>query len=384
MIEPRRILYRCTRAWAPWLIALLVRSTPVSAVVRVLTHHNDNARTGLNAQETSLTPSTVSSATFGLQFSYPVDGGVYAQPLYVPGVAIRGRKLHNVVYVATQHNSIYAFDADDRHGRNARPLWEVHFTAKRNGARPVLAEEVDCSDIAPEIGITGTPVIDPVGGTLYAVSKSKDQDRYVQHLHALDIRDGREKSGGPVEVTATVPGSGTGSVDGQISFDPLSQNQRSALLLLDGVVYIAWASYCDVGPYHGWLIGYDATTLAQVTVVNVTPDGYGGGIWHGGGGPSADEDGNIYVVTGNGTFDAAIGGVNYGDSVLKFSTAGGGLQLMDYFTPYNQKVLDQLDLDLGFCTPVLLPDQPGEHPHLAVVGSKNGTVYLLDRDSLGH
>ncbi|MBI1815039.1 MAG: pyrrolo-quinoline quinone [Deltaproteobacteria bacterium] len=353
----------------------------VGAQVNVLTHHNDNGRTGLNDQETTLTPANVNPTQFGRKFLHTVDGYVYAQPLYVSNVTIPGKGVHNAVYVATEHNSVYAWDADDASGPNRTPLWKVSFLGR--GVTIVPYRTTGTDDIIPEIGITGTPVIDIGTGTLYVVAKTRERLTYVQRLHALDITTGAEKFGGPVEITASVPGTGDGSDGTDVPFNALRENQRPGLLLLNGVVYLAWASHGDNGPYHGWVIGYDATSLAQVAVYNATPNGGLGGIWQSGAGPAADSAGNIYFETGNGTFDAQLSGTNFGDSLVKLNSSGG-LSVADYFTPYNQDVLNAADADFGSGGAMLLPDQPGLHPHLVVACGKEGTIYLVDRDTMGH
>jgi uncharacterized repeat protein (TIGR01451 family) len=342
------------------------------------THHNDNMRTGQNLNETVLTPSDVNSTTFGRLFSYSLDGLSIASPLYVAGVTVPDQGVHNLVYVATEHDSVYAFDAD---GISAAPLWQRSFLGP--GVTTVPASDTgECCDISPEIGITGTPVIDPSTGTLYVVAKTKEgASTYVQTLHALDLGTGVEKFGGPVVIQATVPGSGNGSSGGRISFDPLRQNQRPSLLLNNGVVYVGFGSHGDHQPYHGWLLGYSASTLQQVVALNVSPNADGGGIWQANGGPAADAAGNIYVVTGNGAFDGDSGGPDFGDSFLKITANG---TIADYFTPWNQGTLNANDFDLGAAGPLLLPDQPGAHPHLMVSAGKNNTVYLVDRDAMGH
>jgi hypothetical protein len=238
----------------------------------------------------------------------------------------------------------------------------------------------------PEIGITGTPVVDPVSGTLYVVAKTREvigaATTYVQRLHALDIATGAEKFGGPVVIEASVPGTGDGSAGGTVAFDPLRQNQRPALLLNNGVVYIGFAAHAEVPPWHGWMLGYDATTLQQVMAYNDTANGYGGGIWQNGGGPSADSAGNLYFATGNGTFDANSGGIDYGDSSLKLSPAA---TVVDYFTPHDQANMQVNDLDLGSAGPVLLLDQgSGSFPHLLISAGKGGTIYVINRDNMGH
>jgi hypothetical protein len=374
----------------------LDQSQSVDATVYVsdypgtFTHHNDNLRTGQNLNETVLSPATVSSATFGKLFAYPLDGIAYASPLYVANVNMshrsgngRGRQSHNVVYVATEHNSVYAFDAD---GRVSAPLWQVSFINPAAGVTTVPPDDTgECCDIAPEIGITGTPVIDPATGTLYVVAATKEvvggNTTYVQRLHALDIKTGAEKFGGPVVIQASVPGSGAGAAGGMIAFDPLLNNQRPGLLLYNGVVYIGFGSHGFPNVYHGWLLGYDAATLKQVFVYSTTPNANRGGIWQAGGGPAVDASGNIYFATGNGTFDANTGGGDYGDSVVKLSTAAS---VVDYFSPHDQAELDANDIDLGSAGVLLLPDQSGLNPRLLIAAGKAGTIFLCNRDDLGH
>lgn len=341
--------------------------------INVLTHHNDNRRTGANLKETILNTANVNSKQFGKLFSRDVDGYVYAQPLYVSGLEFPDGDIRNAVYVATERNSVYAFDADDAEAE--APLWHV------NLGMPVPSTDIAdvYRDLIPEVGITSTPVIDRAGGTIYVVAKSKDIERGTWHhrLHALDIATGEEEPGSPVEITAVAAGTGAGSVDGIIRFDPLFSLNRPGLLLLNGVVYVAFGSHGGHGDYHGWLMGYDAGTLEQVAVFNTTPDGIGGSIWQSGQGPAVDDEGNIYVITGNGPFDVNRGGRNYGDSVLKFSTANG-LELIDTFTPGNADVLEELDLDLGSGGPVLLPGV-----NRLVFTGKDTLFRVLDTNRLG-
>jgi len=348
----------------------------------LFTHHNDNLRTGLNANETVLTPANVTPVNFGRLYSYPLDGTAYAAPLYAANLDIPNQGFHNVVYVATEHDSVYAFDAD---GLSSSPLWQVSFINPGAGVTPVPAADTNSTDFSPEVGITGTPVIDPASGTLYVVAKTKEivagTATYVQRLHALDLATGAEKLGGPVVIQASVSGSGDGAQGGQVPFDPLRENQRPALLLLNGVVYVAFASHGDTGPYHGWILGFDATTLQLVMKYNTTPNGSAGGIWHSGGGLAADAAGDIYFVTGNGTFDADSGGSDYGDSIGKISPSG---TVLDYFTPHDQQSMNDYDLDLGSGAPLLLPDQSGPYPHLLITAGKTGTIYVVDRDNMGH
>jgi len=349
--------------------------------VSVLTYHNDLARTGQNLNETRLTPASVSSGQFGRLFSYPVDGQVYAQPLYLPGVVIPGQGIHNVVLVATEHDSVYAFDADND---LAAPLWHVSFLNAAQGVTTASASDLGCASIVPEVGITSTPVIDTASGTLYVVAMTEEtsSDGYAHRLHALDVTSGAEKPGSPVEIQASVPGQGDGNTT--VQFKPWLYKQRAGLLLLNGAVYTAWSSHCDTGNYHGWIIGYDAGTLEQSAVYTDTPNWDAGAFWQGGAAPAADANGNIYVVSANGTFDANAGGSDLGESVIKLSTSKG-LLAADYFTPYDADALSEKDMDLGSSGALLLPDQVGSpaHPHLLVSGSKSGSLYLLDRDNLG-
>ncbi len=347
----------------------------------VLTYHNDLGRTGQNLNETLLTPASVSSGRFGRLFAYAVDGEVYAQPLYMPGVAIPGHGIHNVVFVATEHDSMYAFDADNH---LAAPLWHVSFINPAQGVTTASSNDLECGSITPEIGITGTPVIDLASGTLYVVATTEpSHDNFVHQLHALDIATGSEKRGSPVEIQASVPGLGDGNRT--VQFEPWLYKQRTGLLLLNGVVYTGWASHCDAGNYHGWILGYSASTLQQVAVYTDTPNWYAGSFWQAGAAPSADAHGNIYAVSANGTFDANLGGSDLAESILKLSTKNG-LSVADYFTPYNAEPLSEDDLDLGSSGALLLPDGAGgsAHPNLLVSGSKAGTVYVVDRDNLGH
>jgi hypothetical protein len=348
---------------------------------QVLTAQYDNFRTGANLHETVLKPSNVNTRDFGKLFSRTVDGDVFAQPLYVPSLAIPGVGKRNVVFAATEHDSVYAFDVN---GTRDAPLWKTSFVNRQHGTMTVTEQDVSCPFITPEVGITPTPVIDAASRTMYVLARSKEHGAFVQKLHALDITNGKEKPGSPVVISAIVRGVGDGAVDGKISFDPLRENPRAALLLVGGEVYLTWASSCDVGPYHGWVMAYDARTLQQRAVLNTSPDGGDAGIWQSDAGPAADDKGNLYVATGNGDFSGANeGGRDFGDSVLKLRLEGQRLVVHDYFTPFNQKVMDAKDWDLGSQGPVLLPAQAGAHPHLLVVAGKEGKLYLLDRDRLG-
>jgi hypothetical protein len=355
------------------------------AQVSIVTYRNSLARSGANLDENILTPANVNPARFGKVFSFPVDGQIYAQPLYLPNVTIPGKGVHNVVFVATEHNGVYAFEADSSAGMTDLPLWHVNLTDASAGETTVTAADaMNCASISPEIGITGTPVIDPSTGTLYVVAATKGEVTFFHRLHALDVATGTERPGSPAVVTASVPGVGGDFFSpSPVKFLPYFQKNRSGLLLLNGVLYTGWASHCDARSYHGWIIAFDARNLHQVSVFNTTPNTNRGAIWMGGAAPSADAEGNIYAVSGNGAFDVDRGGTDLGDSVIKLSSPG--LTLVDHFTPYNQLYLDRADIDLGSSGAILLPDTVGSvaHPHLLVSAGKEGRIYLLDRDSLG-
>ena len=388
-------------------------SVAVSDLAGVFTYHNDLARDGSNTQEYALTSSTVTTTSFGKLFSCSVDGAVYAQPLWVPGISVGGGT-HNVLIVATQHDSVYAFDAD------ASPCvmyWQAHLLDTVHGGTtgegPITWNDVGyCyGDVYPEVGVTGTPVIDPTTSTVYVVSASEanainagncspgTQGSFYHRLHALDIASGSEKLGAPVTISASVPGTGDGSAGGMVSFNSQLHHNRSGLALANGVVYVPFAAHEDASPYHGWLLGYSAANVqTQVSVFNTTPNSGLGGIWAGGGAPAIDSGGDLYVSTGNGIFDANSTSAplnDYGDSLLRLhpfsgSTLNGtNLSLVDWFTPYDQAGLSGSDLDLGSGGIVLLPDQTTAHPHLLVqVGKADansgvGEVFLIDRDNMG-
>ncbi len=351
-----------------------------------LTFHNDTFRTGQNVNETVLTTGNVNPTQFGKLFSFPIDGYAYAEPLYVAGVSIPNQGTHNVVYVATEHDSVFAFDAD---GLVTSPLWQTSFIEPGAGVTTIPGGDVlTCGSIDPEVGITSTPVIDRANGALYVVARTKEvvsgNTNYVQRLHALSITTGAEMPNSPVVITASAPGIGLGNSGNVVAFDTRYQNQRAALLLSKGVVYIGWASLCDYGPYHGWLLGYNAKTLDQVSSYITTPNGQRGGLWASGGGPAADGDGNVYVITANGTFDANSGGVNYGDSYVKLSYASGSPRVVDYFTPYTQAILGgALDLDLGSGGPLLVPNAATTPQQLMLGTGKDGILYLVNRNNMG-
>jgi len=371
------------------LFGAAVAPLPASAQVNVLTYHNDMARTGQNISETNLTVANVNTNTFGLLFFCPVDGQIYAQPLYMAAVAITNKGTHNVVFAATENDSVFAFDADSNSGSNAAPLWQVGFINPAAGVTPVPSGDVGLSSNNPPFGITGTPVIDPTTMTLYVVARTKEVSgtatNYIHRLHALDVGSGAEKFGGPVVIHPVVAGTGQANDGaGHVPFDGLREQNRAGLLLANGVVYVAFASANDVQPFHGWLLGFNAQTLQPQGVFNSTPNGGLGGFWEGGDGPAADTDGNIYIVSGNGTFDGATNN-DYGDSYLKFTPDGTNLVLTDYFTPFNQQYLFTNDLDAGGGGLVVLPDEVGSaaHPHLAAGVGKDGIIHLVDRDAFG-
>ena len=345
----------------------------------VLTQHNDNSRTGWNDNETALTTSNVNVQKFGKLFTMPVDDQVYAQPLVVGHLAIGGGT-HNVAYVATVNNSVYAFDADD-----GTLYWQKSSTAA--GMRPPTRVDMtgacggSYQDFSGHIGIVGTPVIDAAHSAMYFVARSTSGSSFVQYLHAVDIASGNELAGSPTKITATSPGTGDGSVNGVITFDARRQNQRQALTLVNGTVYVSFASHCDWGPYHGWVLGYDAATLQQQVVYNATPDGYAGGMWESGMGMAADAAGDLYVVTGNGTVGitgdpASV--INRGSSALKLTRAGSSLTVASWFTPFNYQHLNDADLDYGGMGALLIP---GAGRYLT--GGKDGSLYLLDKDDMG-
>ncbi|MBZ5579973.1 MAG: pyrrolo-quinoline quinone [Acidobacteriia bacterium] len=365
------------------LLLLALTCPPAAALQPVLTSQYDSSRTGATLGETALTPGNVNPQHFGKRFVFHVDGAVFAQPLYFPGVTVPGKGTHHLVFVATEHDSVYAFDAE---GLTAEPLWHVSFLKPDAGIHPVIAGE--CPFITPELGITSTPVIDEKTGTLYVLARTKEhrgllQDVYVQKLHALALTTGVEKFGGPVEIRASVPGRGAGGEKGVVAFDPLRENPRAALLLANDRVYLSWASSCDIGPYHGWVMAYDTRTLQQLAAFNTSPDAEESGIWMSDTGPAAASDGSVFVVTGNGRFTAGAGGRDWGDSVLKLRLDRGRLAVSDSFTPHDQRELNAHDADLGSGGPVLLPGQHGPHPRLLLAGGKGASLYLIDRDRMG-
>ncbi len=355
------------------------RQSAAPSNTAMLTSKNDLLRTGLNPNETSLTTANVNVNLFGKRITYNVDGLVFAQPLFVPNLTIGG-STHNVVFVASEHDSVYAFDADQTSfSRTSSFLWHTSFI-NPPGVTTVSSTDVNCIDI-PEMGITSTPVIDLATNTIYMVATTKENGNIVYRLHALDITTGNEKPGSPTLIQASVPGTGDGSVNGKVTFTPKMQGQRAGLLLTNGTVYIAWASHCDNFPYHGWVMGYtyNGSAFQQASVYNVSPNGRQGGIWQSGGGLASDSSGNVYAISGNGTFDLNKGGVAAGDTFIKFNAQ---LQVADYFTPFNQACLDSGDVDLGSGGPMLLPTQSGLTPNELVSVGKEGRIYVVNRDSM--
>ena len=371
-------------------------ATAVRAQVNVTTWQNDIGRTGQNLNETILNTTNVTPTLFGKLFAQPVDGQVYAQPLYVSGVKIGG-VAHNVIYVATENDSVYAFDADNNGGANAKPLWMASMLSTAHGAASgatTVASKYVGSDISPQVGITGTPVIDTSTNTLYVVSKSLENGAYPQRLHALDITTGAEKFGGPILITATVSGTGSGSVNGTLTFDSLWENQRPGLLLLNGIVYVGFAAHGDNGPWHGWILGYNAATLKQTGAYCASPNGTGSGFWMSGEGLAADQltpstlpFGRMFVPTGNGDYNATkpyTNAMDYGETHLNLNLANGNPTVTDEFTTNKQAALTSEDGDVGSGGLMVIPTQTtGSYPHLAVQVGKAGTMFLLNRDNLG-
>ena len=377
------VVFNCDayRSFAVFVLFFTI-GAPAFGQTSILTQHNDNARTGQNTSETILNTTNVNVNQFGKLFALPVDGQVYAQPLYVPGVTINGG-VHNVVIIATENDSVYTYDADSA---SAVLLWKTKASlvdaAHGAGAGETAlnsATTTFCTDTQPQVGITSTPVIDPVSKTIYVEAKSTNGTNYFHRLHALDLLTGNEKAPGPVVIAATVSGTGDGSVNGQLSFDNLHQLNRPGLLLMNGTIYIAYASHCDFSSYHGWLFAYDAATFMQKGVYVTTPNGGLGGFWMSGAGVAADASGNIFIPSGNGDFDPTSVPMETGDTILKLDQS---LKLLDYFTPYNQLDLDMHDTDLGSGGVLLLPDQPGAFPHILVEAGKEGNLYVINRDQM--
>src|SRR5215472_7557806 len=363
--------------------------TPTPSSIDVTTYHYDNMRTGQNTQETALTTANVNQTKFGKLGAFAVDGKVDAQPLYLSNLSIPGHGTRNVLYVATEHGSVFAFDADSISGNTTTPLWMI--STQLPGELP--SDDRGCGQVTPEIGITSTPVIDRGRSAIYVVAVSKDASgNYFHRIHALDLTTGRELFGGPTAITATYPGNGAGSSGGAVVFDPAQYNERPGLLEISGTIYTTWGSHCDIGAYSSWIIAYSADTLKQTSVLNLVPNGSEGGIWMSGTAPAADAAGNIYVINGNGTFDATLNASGFpaqGDCGNCFAKVSSGLPLtlLDYFTPSNTVNLSNADDDFGSGGPLLLPDlvdATGMTRHLVVASGKNNpNIYVIDRDNMG-
>ena len=377
----RRSAVLCLHVTTLLLVGLLqVPASQAQSFTGVTTYHNDIARTGQNTNETVLTPENVNSSNFGKMFAYPLDGAAFAQPLYVPNVSIPGQGTHNVVYVVTEEDGVYAFDAE---GSQSTPLWYVSLINPAEGITAVPCQQMAQScNVYPVDGITGTPVIDPASGTIYFVAQTLENGVAYQRLHALDITTGAEKFGGPTVIQGSVK-----NAHGTLTFDPGHNLPRPGLLLLNGIVYMAWA-----GDTHGWLAAYDATTLQQLAIICTTPNGNLGGVWASGGGIMSDGT-DVFIETGDGTFDLNVSGKDFGDSIVKLDP--NTLQVLDSFTPMDQLCRKLNDMDLGSGGPMLMPTQPGAYPNEIVVSGKGGTpcdpyqggynsiVYLVDKDNLG-
>jgi hypothetical protein len=375
---------------------------PAAPLVPVLTYHYDNSRSAANTNESVLIPSIVNTNNFGLLWSYAVDGYVYTQALYVPNVNIPGLGLHNVIYIGTENDSVYALDADSNTGANGGVLWHTTLgvTPLSNNGEFGNRYGPTYGDIVPEVGITGTPVIDLVTGTIYVDVFTREvgatSTNYYHRIHALNITNGVEQSNSPSVVAATYPGTGVGGNGSVLTFNPEEHNERSALTLAGGILYVGYAGYGDTDPYHGWLFGFSTTNLKMLpdhifnTTPNATQAAFGahageGGMWMGGNGLCVDASNNLYFESGNGSFSENTNGKDYADSFIKLATTNG-LSVADYFTPYNQADDAAADLDVGSAGPLLLPDSAGSaaHPHLIIGASKQGTIYLVDRDNMGH
>lgn len=363
--------------------------------ISVLTQHNDNTRAGLNNNETSLTTANVTTAHFGKLYSLSVDDQVYSQPLMVGNLSI-GSGEHNVLFVATVSNTVYAFDGD-----NGTLYWKKNYTV--SGMRTPNAQDMNSgwcnpyTDFKNNIGIVGTPVIDSAAQTIFFVARSTDGTHFVQYLHAVNIITGNEQKGSPELISASVPGTGDGNIAGTVYFDPMRNNQRQGLVLVNGTVFISFSSHCDWNPYHGWILGYNEQTLQQQYIYNDTPDGENGGIWQSGQGIAADAVGNLYVTTGNGTvgqgndYSSSSNGTqdngpnpdptnlrDRAESALKLTPSGSTLQVSSYFTPMNYYNLNMNDLDYGVMGTFLIPNS-----NYYVSGCKDGNIYLLDKNNLG-
>jgi len=366
---------------------LTVNPATSNSSVDVVTYHYDNGRSGQNLNETTLTPANVKSATFGKKGEFTVDGKVDAQPLYLSQVTVGGQK-KNVLYVVTEHGSVYAFDADSINGTTSMFLWKTSTL----GAGETTSDNRGCGQVTPEIGITATPVIDRARNAIYVVAMSKNSSgAYFQRLHALNLSTGAEFLGGPQNITATFPGTGDNNSGGNVIFDPKQYKERPGLLQINGTIYTTWSSHCDIRPYTSWVMAFSADTLAQTSVLNLVPNGSEGGIWMAGTAPAADSSGNLFFILGNGDFDTTLNASgfptngNCGNCFVKLSTSSG-LKLADYFTPHNTVAESNADQDFGSGGGILLmdaTDSTGATRHLSVGAGKDSLIYVVDRDSMG-
>jgi hypothetical protein len=355
--------------------------------VDVITYHYDNGRSGQNLNESILTTANVNSTQFGKKGEFSVDGKVDAQPLYLSQVNVGG-KVKNVLYVATEHGSVYAFDADSINGTTSAFLWKTTTL----GSGETTSDNRGCGQVSPEIGITATPVIDRARNAIYVVAMSKNSGgTYFHRLHALNLSTGAELFSGPQNITATYPGTGDNSSGGNVVFDPKQYKERPGLLQINGTIYTTWSSHCDIRPYTSWVMAFSADTLAQTSVLNLVPNGNEGGIWMAGTAPAADSSGNLFFIIGNGTFDTALDSKGFpangdcGNCYVKLSTAGG-LKLADYFTPHNTVAESNADEDFGSGGGILLmdvADSSGNSRHLSVGAGKDALIYVVDRDAMG-
>jgi Ricin-type beta-trefoil lectin domain-like len=367
---------------------LFANPLPGHAQNDVLTWHNDVARTGQNLSEAILTPALVNSTNFGLIANVVVDGKVDAQPLYASAITLPGQGTHNILYIATEHDSVYAVNAD-----SGTIYWQKSLLA----VGETTSDDRNCGQVTPEIGITSTPVIDRSAGahgTIFVVAMSKDASgNYYQRIHALDLTTGAEQANSPVVVQATYPGTGDGSSNGLVSFSPGQYKERPGLLLVNGTLYTSWGSHCDDRPYAGWLMAYSEGTLKQTSVIDFAPNGSDAALWNAGAGPAADSSGNIFVALANGTFDTTLTAAgfpsagDYGNAVAKVALQNGELSVLDYWTMYNSDSESNGDVDLGSGGLMVLPNQvdsTGTTRHLAVAAGKDNNLYLVDRDNMGH
>jgi hypothetical protein len=367
--------------------SLTVNPGTSNSSVDVITYHYDNGRSGMNLNETALTPANVNSTQFGKKGEFTVDGHVDAQPLYLSQVTIGAQK-KNVLYVATEHGSVYAFDADSISGMTSTFLWKTSTL----GSGETTSDNRGCGQVSPEIGITATPVIDRARNAIYVVAMSKNSGgTYFQRLHALNLSTGAELFSGPQTITATYPGTGDNSSGGNVVFDPKQYKERPGLLQINGTVYTTWSSHCDIRPYTSWVMAFSADTLAQTSVLNLVPNGSEGGIWMAGTAPAADAAGNLFFILGNGDFDTTLNAQgfpangNCGNCFVKLSTSSG-LKLADYFTPHNTVAESNADTDFGSGGGILLldvTDSGGNTRHLSVGAGKDSLIYVVDRDSMG-